>query len=207
MAWVMSREKTAAASPYLQARNENQQSANESNRKGDEGRSANVHGVVGLGENVVLVLELGYDNDGTEDLLLDNLHLGLDVGENRGFNEVTVTSSSSAIEQGKGEMKNEPLGSVSLSSSVDGSSLGLTGLDVSHDSVVLELRVLRSLEGVGGEGVSDLEGSDLGGELLHEFVVDSLCRSVEVSSALGRGGMISETNLERKFGNQRNNID
>ena len=98
-----------------------------------------------------------------------------------------MTIDSSASDPGSRERReNVPLGSVSLSSGVNCSSLGLTGLDVSHDSVVLELRVLRTLEGVGGERVSNLESSDLGSELLHEFVVDSLCRHVDVSELVQR---------------------
>ena len=63
---------------------------------------------------------------------------------------------------------------MALSSGVDGSSLLLAGLDVSHDSVVLELGGLGALERVGGEGGSDLEGLDLLGEEREEFVVDAL---------------------------------
>lgn len=59
-------------------------------------------------------------------------------------------------------------------SNVNSSSLGLSRLDVSHDSVVLKLGSLGSLESLSRERVSNLEGVDLLGEEVEEFVVDSL---------------------------------
>lgn len=113
-----------------------------------------VHRVVGDGENIGFVLELGNDDDGSENLFLDDPHVGLDVGEDGRLDKVSLSS-------------------VPRSSGVDSSSLLDSGLDVSHDTVVLELRSLGSLESVGGEGVSDLEGGDLLGQEVEEFVVDT----------------------------------
>ena len=74
----------------------------------EDGGGKTVHRVVGLSDDcktrvsigggvklenaertVSLVLELGDDDDGAEDLLLDDAHVGLDVGENGGLDEET----------------------------------------------------------------------------------------------------------------------
>ena len=52
----------------------------------EDGCGQTVHSVVRLVDNILLVLELNDDTDGSEDLLLDNLHLRLGIGENRGLN-------------------------------------------------------------------------------------------------------------------------
>lgn len=90
------------------------------------------------------------------------------------------TESVTMIEKGKrgthedGRLDEVSLGSVALSSKVNGGSLLLARLDVGHDSVVLELRGLRSLEGGSVEGVSDLERLHLLGEEGEELVVDAV---------------------------------
>jgi hypothetical protein len=61
---------------------------------------------------------------------------------------------------------------VPLSTRDDLCSLLLTALDVTHDSVVLHLRDLRSLVRVRGERVSDLELLSLCFEASHKLVVD-----------------------------------
>lgn len=121
----------------------------------EDGGGETVHRVVGLGDDVGLVLELGHDDDGAEDLLLDDAHVGLDVGEDGGLDE-------------------EALGAVALASGVDGRALLLAALDVRHDSVVLELRSLGALERVRREGGSDLKRLDLLREEREELVVDAL---------------------------------
>jgi len=85
-----------------------------------DGCGETVHGVVCLRDDVVLILELADDDDRTEDLLLRDLGVGRNVGEDGRLDEVTF-------------------GPVTFSSEKLGRSLIDTGLDVSGDSVVLEL--------------------------------------------------------------------
>lgn len=114
-----------------------------------------VAGAVANLNRLSLILELGDGNDGTEDLLLGNLHLGSHVGEDGGLDEETLSA-------------------VALTTESNGSTLLLAVLNVLHDTVILELRDLGTLEGILGEGVTDLV---LGGTLLearNELVIDTL---------------------------------
>jgi hypothetical protein len=95
------------------------------------------------------------DDDRSEDLLLSDLHVGGNVGEDGRLDEVT-------------------LGSVTSSALENGRALVLARLDVRRDAVVLELGSSGTEEGVGAEGVAGLEGLDLRGKLLDELVVDAL---------------------------------
>lgn len=104
---------------------------------GVDGGSQAVGGVVGQVDDLLLILELGDGADGAEDLLLHDLHVGADIGEDGGLDEVTLVAEA-------------------LTTGEDGSTLVLTGLDVAHDTIVLELRNLRALEGLLVEGVADL---------------------------------------------------
>jgi hypothetical protein len=97
-------------------------------------------------------LELLDDDDRSENLLLSDLHVGGNVGEDGRLDEVT-------------------LGSVTSSALENGRALVLARLDVRRDAVVLELGSSGTEEGVGAEGV---EGLDLRGKLLDELVVDAL---------------------------------
>lgn len=126
--------------------------------------------VVRLVDNVVLVFEFSDGDDGPEDLFLDDLHLGLDVGEDGGLDEVAFVA-------------------VALATKGDGRTLGFAGLDVAHNAlqwryliweilrmgkrtyVELDLGDLRSLEGLALERVSDLELRDMRRKLLNELVV------------------------------------
>src|SRR6266550_2789769 len=93
----------------------------------EHGRSKTVYCVVGLADNVcepssykklvsyrnnlvltVHVLKLDDNADGSENLLSDNLHVGLGVGENRGLDEVSFRA-------------------FALASQVNGCALGFTG--------------------------------------------------------------------------------
>lgn len=74
--------------------------------------SKTVCGVVTETDGVLLVLELGDRADGAEDLLLHDGHVILDVGEDRGFNEVSLVT-------------------LTLTTSDDGGTFVLAGLDVS----------------------------------------------------------------------------
>lgn len=101
--------------------------------------------------------ELGDGADGAEDLLLHDLHVGADISEDGGLDEVALVA-------------------VALTTSDNGGTLRLAGLDVAHDTVVLELRDLRTLEGLLVEWVTDLvllssllEGSE---ELVVDAVLD-----------------------------------
>ena len=73
-------------------------------------------GIVRLANHVFLILELDDDTDRTENLLSDDLHLGSDIGEDGGFNEVT-------------------LGTDALSTVVHCCTLGLPRVDVAHDAL------------------------------------------------------------------------
>jgi hypothetical protein len=122
---------------------------------GVDSGSETVSGVVGEVKDLSLVLELGNSADGAENLLLHDLHVGADVGEDGGLDEVTLVTET-------------------LTTDLDGGTLVLAGLDVAHDAVVLELRDLRTLEGLLVEWVTNLvllssllEGSE-------ELVVDGL---------------------------------
>lgn len=134
-------------------------------RVGDADGSVNVLGVDGGGKTVrgavtnldglLLILELLDGDDGAEDLLLGDLHVAVDIGEDGRLDEVT-------------------LGSVTLTTGGNGSTLLLTVVDVLHDAVELQLRDLRALEGVGSEGVAELVGSGALLEAGNELVVDAL---------------------------------
>lgn len=114
-----------------------------------------VFGAVTDLDSLVNVLELLDGDDGAEDLFLGNLHVTSNVGEQSGLDEVALVT-------------------VALTTLSDGGTLLLAALDVVHDTLELELRDLGTLEGVDGEGVTELV---LGGTLLEasdEFVVDLL---------------------------------
>ena len=77
-----------------------------------DGSSKTVCGVVTDADGVSLVLELGDRAYGSEDLLLHDGHVILDVGEDRGFDEVSLVT-------------------LTLTAGNDGGTLVLAGLDVS----------------------------------------------------------------------------
>lgn len=76
-----------------------------------DGGGKTVCGVVANADGVLLGLELGDGADGTEDLFLHDGHVVLDVGEDGGLDEVTLIT-------------------LALTTSDDGGTLVLTGLDV-----------------------------------------------------------------------------
>lgn len=69
----------------------------------------------------------------------------------------------------------------------------LSVINVSHDSVELKLRDLRTLEGIALEWVTDLESLDLCSELLHELVVDAFLDVDSGSSAAALSVVEEET--------------
>ena len=114
-----------------------------------------VGGLVAELDGLLLGGELGDGADGAENLLLHNLHVRLDVAEDGGLDEVALVT-------------------VALTTNLDGGTFVLAGLDVVHDAVVLDLADLRTLEGLGIEGVTNLVGSGALLECLEELVVDVL---------------------------------
>lgn len=160
-------------------------------RAKSRGQRGQNDGGTGKTYDVGLVLELGDNNDGTEDLLLDNAHVGLDICESG--EEVSATSlkvgDAGERTSEDGRLDEVSLGSVTSSTLVNGGSLLLARLDVLRDAVELELRGLGALEGVGGEGVSNLDRLDLFGELGEESVVDAL---LDVDTRSGAAALCKE---------------
>ena len=76
------------------------------------------YGVVGDRQDVLVVLELRDNDDRAEDLLLDDLGIWLDVGEDRWLDKVSLVTESVAADQS--------LAAVLLSV-----------IDVTHDAVEL----------------------------------------------------------------------
>ena len=91
----------------------------------EDGSSQSVDRVVGNSDQVLLVGELLQNQDGSEDFLSDNLGVGLDASEDGWLDEVTFVTLSNTSGQ-------------------DVTTLALSVLDVTHDSVELELRDLRA---------------------------------------------------------------
>jgi hypothetical protein len=133
---------------------------------GVDSGSKTVGSSVSEGDDLVDGLELGDRSNGSEDLLLHDLHVHLNISEDSRLNEVTSLSET-------------------LSSGNDGSSLSLSGLNVSHDTLELKSGNLRSLEGVLGEGVSELVLGNTGLELFNEGVVNLLLDVDTGSSTAG----------------------
>jgi hypothetical protein len=75
---------------------------------------------------------------------------------------------------------------VSVAADQGSGALVLAGLDVAHDAVELELGYLGTLKGLLAERVTDLEGLDVGLELLHELVVDG---SLDVDAGTGAAAL------------------
>lgn len=127
---------------------------------GEDGRAQTVGGVVGLGQGLLLGVEAGDDDEGTEDLFAVDAHVVRHVGEDGGRNEETLAVANVLVRLSTGHQ----LG-----------ALGLAALDVREDTLVLRLGDLRALEGLIREGVADLAGR--GHDLLeqgNELVVDGV---------------------------------
>ena len=147
---------------------------------GVDGSSQAVGGRVADLDCVLLCLELGDAADGAKDLLLHNLHVFLDVGEDCGLNEVALVA-------------------LALAASLDGGTLVLAGLDVAHDAIELELRNLGPLEGVLGKGVADLVLESTLLEALDKLVVNAL---LNVDTATGTAALaVVEENTKVDPGN------
>ncbi len=121
---------------------------------GVNGSGKTIGGLVTSLDNLIFGLELADGADRSEDLLLHNLHIWADIGEDGGLNEVALVT-------------------VTLTTMLDlGASL-LAGLDVAHNAVELKLADLRALEGVLLEWVTDNVLGCSGPECLNELVVDA----------------------------------
>lgn len=126
-----------------------------------------VHAVVGHLNDVCFILELDNDDDGAEDLIFNNGHARLGVCEDGRLDVVSLFA-------------------VLLSAEVDGSTFILALLNVTHDTIELHLADLRALESLGVEWITDFEGPDVLGELLHEGVVDAF---LDVDSGTGAAAL------------------
>lgn len=136
-----------------------------------------VVGVVAQVDDLLLILELGDGADGTEDLLLHDLHVGADVAEDGRLDEVALVT-------------------VSLTTGLECGTLLLAGLDVAHDAVILKLADLGTLESLVVERVTDLV---LGGTLLEggqELVVDALLNEDTGTGAAALTVVVVDTKVD-----------
>lgn len=72
-----------------------------------------VSGIVGLSDNILIIVELDDDAHGSKDLLTHDLHAGFALSKDGGLDE-------------------ETFGAVAFATEVTCSTLGFAGLDVSH---------------------------------------------------------------------------
>jgi hypothetical protein len=112
-------------------------------------------GVVGSLDDLVFCAELSNRADRAKDLLLHNLHVWRNIGEDGGLDEVSLVS-------------------VSLTTNLDLGTLLLALLNITHDTVILNLGDLWALEGITLEWVANLVLLGAGLESLHKLVVDAL---------------------------------
>lgn len=138
---------------------------------GEDCSGQTVDGVVCDSQEILLVGELGDDDDRAEDLLLDDLGVGVDVFEDCGSRKNSDKFSSGTELD---SLDKVTLVTKSVASHCDLGSGLLAVVNVGHDSVELELRDLGTLEGVCLEWITDLQGRDLFLECLHELVVDAI---------------------------------
>ena len=113
-----------------------------------------VSGVVASLDDLLLGLKLRNRADRAEDFFLHDLHVFSDIGEDGRLNEVSLVA-------------------VTLTTSDNGSTGLLALLNVTHNAVILKLRDLWALEGIGSEWVTDLVGGSTFLESLDELVVNT----------------------------------
>lgn len=148
---------------------------------GVDGGGETVLGVVAELDDLVLGLELGDGADGTEDLLLHDLHVGTDIAEDGRLDEVTLVT-------------------VALTTDLNSGTLLLTALDVAHDAVELELGDLGTLEGLLKEWVTDLVGESTLLEGLEELVIDTLLDEDAGTSAAALAVVVVDTEVDPRDG-------
>lgn len=124
-------------------------------------------GIVGHLNDFLLRFELGDSQNWAEDLLAHNLHVGLDVGEDGGFDEVSLALLNGLATEFK-----------------LGAFIG-TRLDVSENLLILHLGVLRTLVDVFVEVVTDLDLLETLDELLDELIIDILVNINSRTSVAG----------------------
>ena len=61
---------------------------------GEDGGGKTVDGVVGLANDVLIVIKLDDNTNGAEDLLLDDLNVVLDIGEDGGLDVVALVAET-----------------------------------------------------------------------------------------------------------------
>jgi len=121
----------------------------------EDGRSQPVHGIIRNGNDIIIVLELAHDHDRSKDFIFHDGHVGLDVGEDGRLDEVSLRAVLLATHENSG-------------------SFLLALLNISHDTVELNLGYLRALEGFLVEWISNLERLNVVCEFLHELVINVL---------------------------------
>jgi hypothetical protein len=126
----------------------------------ENSRAQAVDRVVGHLDSLLLSLERCNDHEGSEDLLFVDVHFGLDIREDSGLDEVSLSVADV---------------SEALSTTDQLCALVLSGLGEAENALVLYLGDLRALAGGCGEGVADdLDLGDVFGEVGDKFVVDAL---------------------------------
>jgi hypothetical protein len=111
--------------------------------------------VVGGLDDLVFCAELGNGADRAEDLLLHDLHVWLDIGEDGGLDEISLLS-------------------VSLTTNLNLGTRLLALLNIAHDTVILKLGDLWALEGITLEWVANLVLLCAGLESLDKLIVDAV---------------------------------
>lgn len=131
-----------------------------------------ISGAVANADSILLGLELGNGADRAEDLLLHDLHVLGDVGEDGGLNEVALVALALATSLTSGTGALAVLNVASCQLMIVPSDCRAWSLP--HNAVELQLRDLRTLESALVEGVANdvLEGALL--EASQELVVDAL---------------------------------
>lgn len=125
----------------------------------ENSRAQAVDRVVGHLDSLLLGLERCDDHEGSEDLLFVDVHLGLDIREDSGLDEVSLSVANVR---------------EALSTTDQLCALVLSGLGEAENALVLYLGDLRALAGGCGEGVADdLDLRDVFGEVGDKFVVDT----------------------------------
>jgi len=106
-------------------------------------------------DDLVFCAELGNGANRAKDLLLHDLHVWLNVGEDGGLDEVSLLS-------------------VPLATNLELSTGLLSLLNITHDTVILKLRDLWALEGIALEWIANLVLLCTSLESLYELIVDAI---------------------------------
>ena len=143
---------------------------------GKDGRGQTKLGIVGSLERLFGRLEFDEHDDGSENLFVSDLHLFTDVSKD-------------------GRLDKESLVSEPVPPGQQVGAVVFTRFDVTHDPVVLDLTDLGSLEGIGLEGITDLEGLDVLQESLRELVVNALLNENPAREAYRAGSCQPQRDL------------